>query len=85
LSDIGEVSYMVPLDPKGVICSLKERGVRASPAVLSMWSYTVKIDEENPTYAGLTENNGFGSAELLKLPWLVKGFSSDVHLQKRVY
>jgi hypothetical protein len=31
--------------------------VRASPMVLDMWSsHTVKLDEENPTYAG------FGSA-----------------------
>jgi hypothetical protein len=36
--------------------------LRASPAVLSMWSCTGKIDEENPTYAGLTQENGFGSA-----------------------
>jgi hypothetical protein len=37
--------------------------VRASPMVLDMWSHTVKLDEENPTYAGLAQENGlFGSA-----------------------
>jgi hypothetical protein len=33
-----------------------------SLAVLGMWSCTVKIDEENWTYAGLTEEKRFGSA-----------------------
>jgi hypothetical protein len=47
--------------------------LRASPAVLSMWSCTVKMDEENPTCTGLTQENGFGSAYLYKLPWLVRG------------
>jgi hypothetical protein len=42
------------------------------------------MDEENPTYAGLTQENGFGSASLITLPWLVKRLSSAVHLQKRV-
>jgi hypothetical protein len=31
------------------------------------------MDEENPTYAGSTHENGFGSASLRTLPWLVKG------------
>jgi hypothetical protein len=31
------------------------------------------MDEENPTYAGLTQENGFGSAQLRTLPGLVKG------------
>jgi len=30
--------------------------------MLSIWSYTVKLDEENPKYAGLAQENGFGSA-----------------------
>jgi len=47
--------------------------LRTSPAVLSMWSCTVKMDEENLTTAGLTQENGFGSAELGRLLWLVKG------------
>ncbi len=36
--------------------------LRASPTVMGMWSCTVKLDEENPTYAGLAQENGFGSA-----------------------
>jgi hypothetical protein len=36
--------------------------LRASPAVLSMRSCTVKLDEEKLNYAGLAEENGFGSA-----------------------
>jgi hypothetical protein len=36
--------------------------VRASPMVLSMWSCTIKLDEENPKYARLAQENGFGSA-----------------------
>jgi hypothetical protein len=36
--------------------------VRASPAVLSTQSCILQRDEENPTYAGLTQENGFGSA-----------------------
>jgi hypothetical protein len=31
------------------------------------------MDEENPTYASLTQENGFGLAKLRKLLWLVKG------------
>jgi len=38
-----------------------------------MWSSTVKLDEENPTCAGLAHENGFGSAYLHTLSWLVKG------------
>jgi hypothetical protein len=29
--------------------------------------------KSNPTYAGLAQENGFGSAWLRSLPWLVKG------------
>jgi hypothetical protein len=36
--------------------------VRASPAVLSMWFQTAKLDEEKSKYAGLAEENGFGSS-----------------------
>jgi hypothetical protein len=36
--------------------------LRASPTVPSMGSCTVKLDEENPIYAGLAQENGFGSA-----------------------
>jgi hypothetical protein len=31
------------------------------------------LDEENPTYASMAQENGFGSAELQTLPRLVKG------------
>jgi hypothetical protein len=27
--------------------------------MLSIWSYAVKLDEENPIYAGLAQENGF--------------------------
>jgi hypothetical protein len=30
------------------------------------------LDEENPTFAGLDQEIGFGSAYLCTLPWLVK-------------
>jgi hypothetical protein len=36
--------------------------LRASLAVLGMSSCTVKFDEENPKYASLAQENGFGSA-----------------------
>jgi hypothetical protein len=32
---------------------------------------TVKLVEENPTFAGLAQGIGFGSASLRTLPWLV--------------
>jgi hypothetical protein len=31
------------------------------------------LDEENPTYAGLAQEYGFGSAELCTMLWLVNG------------
>jgi hypothetical protein len=34
---------------------------------------TVKLVEENPTFAGLAQGIGFGSASLRTLPWLVNG------------
>jgi hypothetical protein len=34
--------------------------LRASPAVLSMWSSTVKLDEEKSKHAGLAQENGCG-------------------------
>jgi hypothetical protein len=33
---------------------------------------TVKVDEENPMYADLAQENGSGSTILRLLPWLVK-------------
>jgi len=43
------------------------------------------LDEENPTNASLAQENSFASAELRKLPWLIKGAAANiVHLQKRV-
>jgi len=30
--------------------------------VLSMWLYTINLDEKNPTYVGLVQENGFGFA-----------------------
>jgi len=35
--------------------------LRASPTVIGVWSCTVKLDEENLTYAGLAQENGIGS------------------------
>jgi hypothetical protein len=43
-----------------------------------------KMDEENPTYAGLTQENGFSSACMDTLPWLVKGLAALCTCQKRV-
>jgi len=34
----------------------------ASPAVISMWCCTLKLDEEKSKCAGLAQENGFGSA-----------------------
>ncbi len=40
---------------------------------------TVKLVQENPMYAGLAQENGFGgSAQLCTLQWLVKG-TAAVH------
>jgi hypothetical protein len=36
--------------------------IRASPALLSIWSCTVQLDEEKSKYAGLAQENIFGSA-----------------------
>jgi hypothetical protein len=47
---------------QGHILSVGGDALIASPAVLSMWSCTVKMDEENPTYAGLTQENSFALA-----------------------
>ncbi len=47
--------------------------IKASQTVLGMWSSTVKLDEENSIYAGLAQENGFGSTYLYTSPWLVKG------------
>ncbi len=52
---------------------MKDKSLRASPALLSMWSCTVKLDEENLNYAGLAQENTFGSTELGAMPRLVKG------------
>jgi hypothetical protein len=38
-----------------------------------MCSCTVQLDEDNPTYAGLAQENGFCSDKLRMLPWLVNG------------
>jgi hypothetical protein len=42
------------------ICAKTTKVLRASPVVLSMWSCTVKLDEEKWKYAGLAQENGFG-------------------------
>jgi hypothetical protein len=34
----------------------------ASPAVLSMWSCTIKLGEEKSKYVGLAQENGFVTA-----------------------
>jgi len=47
--------------------------LKSSPAVLSMLSSTVKLDEEKWNYTSLAEENGFGSAEFHSLRWLIKG------------
>jgi hypothetical protein len=51
----------------GLVWGKYKRGVetriRASPVVLSMWSYTTQLDEEKLEYAGLAQS----------LQWLVKG------------
>ncbi len=35
---------------------------RLRPSVLGMRSCRVKLDEENPKYAGLAQENGFGNS-----------------------
>jgi hypothetical protein len=57
--------------------------VRACPPVLSMRPRTLKFDEENSTYAGLAQENGFSPSFLLRL---VKSAAKlAVHLlEKRV-
>jgi len=39
---------------------LNWRTIRASPAVLSILSYTEKFDEEQSKHAGLAQGIGFG-------------------------
>jgi len=41
--------------------------VRACPPVLSMRPCKLKLDEENSTYAGLAQENGFSPAFVLRL------------------
>jgi hypothetical protein len=36
-------------------------GMTASPAVLSMWTCTVQLDEEKSKYNGSAQDNGTGS------------------------
>jgi len=55
----------------------------APPAMLSMWFCTLKLDEENSKYAGLAQENSFGSPQSHSLRWLVKSRSNAVHLQKK--
>jgi hypothetical protein len=43
---------------------------------------TVKLDEENPTYASLGQENGFSSALLQWLPWLVKAAAAPCTCRK---
>ncbi len=61
-----------PLSPHSNFQRAPGPEVRASPKVLGMRSCTVKLDEENPMYVSLAQENGFGSAELCTMPWLVK-------------
>jgi len=53
--------------------TLVETNLRAFSAAISMWSCTVKMDEENPTCTGLTQENSFGSASSCMLPCMVRG------------
>ncbi len=55
---------------------LRQRQTRE--LIYKMWSCRVKLDEENPTYAGLAQENGF--------IWLhtIVHVALAVHLQKRV-
>ncbi len=46
--------------------------------------WTLKLDEEKSKCAVLAQENGFGSAFLHSLRWLVKGtITVGVHLQKK--
>ncbi len=59
--------------------------LKASPAVLSMGSCTVKMDEENPTCACLTQKNCLGWLSIMaQVAVAGKMLHSSVHLQKRV-
>jgi hypothetical protein len=43
---------------------------------------TVKVDGKKSKYAGLAQENGFGSVYLHTLQWLVKGASTLYPCQK---
>jgi hypothetical protein len=58
--------------------------LRASPEVLSIWPWTLKLDEENSKHAGPSQHNGFGPAFLHSLPRLVKGTAKLCTWQRRV-
>ncbi len=78
--------YFTPDSPCSIAKVLQHKGVlrlrflqvqhvRESPPVLSMWSCTVKTDEENLTYAGLTQGKGFWLSRIthVAVARLVKG------------
>jgi hypothetical protein len=58
--------------------------LRASPEVLSIWPWTLKLDEENSKHACLSQHNGFGPAFLHSLLRLVKGTAKLCTWQRRV-
>jgi len=43
------------------------------------------LDKDNPRYARLAQENGFGSAKITHVAVAGKWHRSDVHSQKRVY
>jgi hypothetical protein len=45
----------------------------ASPSVLSMWPYKLKLDEKKSKHTGLAQQNGFGTTFLQSLLRVVKG------------
>jgi hypothetical protein len=55
VATINQSKSEVEIKNKQVIITYK------SLYVLGMWSCTVKLDEENPMYASLAQENGFGS------------------------
>jgi hypothetical protein len=58
------------------------RVLRASPSVLSMWSCTVKLDEEKFKSAGLAQENGFWLRIIIHYTVTGKRHSNAVHLEK---
>ncbi len=59
--------------------------LRASPVILSMWPWILKLGEEKSKHAGLAQQNGFSPAFLHSLLRLVKGSCAPARAECNKY